>query len=237
MDCQEVQDQLIDFREDQLDQKAAEHISSHLGMCPLCREELSSIEKVIAGLESQRLPDPGEAFWRDFPKRVKRAFYEEDRHIRIPTLPRVWARVYEVTTWLPFSRPVNAAVSLAVMVLIIAGLLFFKGGLFWTGSRGIGEEIYEEHFGGMGAVASPVTPGSLEDLSFNQLDDISKSLMGWLNGMGSAVEEVLKGERFSQGQDVFVQLEGLNSEELDFVYDALKARYLKSSTSLSIPMG
>jgi hypothetical protein len=71
----------------------------------------------------------------------------------------------------------------------------------------------------------------------NQLDDISKSLMGWLNGMGSAVEEVLKGEGFPQGQDVFAQLEGLNSEELDFVYDILKTRYLKSTTSLSIPMG
>jgi hypothetical protein len=237
MDCREVQNQLIDFHEDQLDPKAAGHIRGHLEVCPLCREELSSIEKVIVGLESQRLPDPGEAFWRDFPKRVRKAFYEEDRHIRIPILPRVWARIYEVTTWLPFSRPVHAAVSLAVMVLIIAGLFFFKGGLFWTGSRGIGEGILEEYFGGMGAVVSPVTPGSLEGLSLNQLDDISKSLMGWLNGMGSAVEEVLKGEGFSQGQDVYAQLEGLNSEELDFVYDILKTRYLKSTISLSIPMG
>jgi hypothetical protein len=237
MDCREVQDQLIDFHEDQLDPKAAEQIRGHLGTCPLCREELSSIEKVIVGLESQRLPDPGEAFWRDFPKRVRRAFYEGGRTIRAPILPRVWEGFHRATKWLPFSRPVNAAVSLAVMVLIIAGLLFFKGGLFWTGSRGIGEEILEEYFGVMGAVVSPVTPGSLEGLSLNQLDDISKSLMGWLNGMGSAVEEVLKGEGFPQGQDVFAQLEGLNSEELDFVYDILKTRYLKSTTFLSIPMG
>jgi hypothetical protein len=228
---------LIDFHEGQLDQKAAEHISGHLGMCPLCREELSSIEKVIVGLESQRLPDPGEAFWRDFPKRVRRAFYEGGRTIRTPILPRVWARIYEVTMWLPVSKPVHAAVSIGAIVLITTGLLFFKGGLFWTGSRGIGEEILEEYFGVMGAVVSPVTPGSLEGLSLNQLDDISKSLMGWLNGMGSAVEEVLKGEGFPQGQDVFAQLEGLNSEELDFVYDILKTRYLKSTTFLSIPMG
>lgn len=237
MDCQEVQDQLIDFHEDQLDQKAAEHIRGHLEMCPLCRGELSSIEKVMVGLESQRLPDPGEAFWRDFPKRVRRAFYEGRRTIRVPILPRVREVFYQATTWLPFSKPVNAAVWLAVMVLIIAGLLFFKGGLFWTGSRGIGEETLEEYFGGMGAAASPVTPGSLEGLSLSQLEDVSKSLMGLLNGMGSTVEEVLKGESFSQGQDIFVQLEGLSSEELDFVYDILRTRYRKSTTFLSIPMG
>ncbi len=237
MDCQEVQDQLIDFHEDQLDQKAAEHIRGHLGMCPLCKEELAAIEKVIVGLESQRLPDPGEAFWRDFPKRVRRAFYEGMRTIRVPILSRIWEAFYQATTWLPFSKPVNAAVSLAVMVLIIAGLLFFKDGLFWTGSRGIREETLEEYFGGMGAAVSPVTPGSLEGLSLNQLEDVSKSLMRLLNGMGSAVEEVLKGESFSQGQDIFAQLDGLSSEELDFVYDILKTRYRKSTTFLSIPMG
>jgi hypothetical protein len=68
MDCREVQDQLIEFYEDQLDRKDAEHMRGHLAICPLCREELSSIEKVIVGLKSQRLPDPGEVFWRDFPK-------------------------------------------------------------------------------------------------------------------------------------------------------------------------
>ncbi len=128
MDCREVQDQLIDFHEDQLDPKVAEHIRGHLGMCPLCREELSSIEKVIVGLESQRLPDPGEAFWRDFPKRVRRAFYEGGRTIRAPILPRIWEGFYRATTWLPFSKPVHAAVLIATLVLLIGGLLFFKRG-------------------------------------------------------------------------------------------------------------
>lgn len=237
MCCREVQDQLIDFHQDQLDPKAAEQIRGHLEVCSLCREELNSMEKVMMGLKSQRLPDPGEAFWRDFPKRVRRAFYEGGRTIRVPILPGIWGGFYRATTWLPFSKPVHAAVSIGAIVLIITGLLFFKGGLFWTGSRGIGEEILEEYFGGMGAVVSPVTPGSLEGLSLYQLDDISKALIRWLNGMGSSKGEILKGDGFLQEEDVFTKLEGLNSRELDFVYDALKARYLKSSTSLSIPVG
>ncbi len=237
MGCREVQDQLIDFHEDQLDPKAAEQIRGHLEVCSLCREELNSMEKVMMGLKSQRLPDPGEAFWRDFPKRVRKAFYEGGRTIRVPILPRVWGGFYRATKWLPFSKPVNAAVSVAVMVLIIAGLLFFKVGLFWTGSRGIGEEILEEYFGGMGAVVSPFAHGSLEGLSLYQLDDISKALIRWLDGMGSSKDEIIKGDGFLQEEGVFTQLEGLNSRELDFVYDALKARYLKSSTSLSIPVG
>lgn len=236
MDCREVQDQLIEFYEDQLGRRDAEQIRGHLGMCPGCREELRAIEKVIGGLKSQRLPDPGEAFWRDFPKRVRKAFYEGERPIRVPILLRVWEGIYGSNKWLPFSRPVGVAASIAAIFLVIAGLLFFKAGWFWTGSRGIGEETLEGYFGGIGAAVSLYTPGSLEGLSLYQLDDISKGLMEWIDGMGSAVE-VLKGDGFLQGQAVFVQLEGLNSEELDFVYDALKKKYFKSTTSFSMQMG
>ncbi|NIS61125.1 MAG: hypothetical protein GTO13_10610 [Proteobacteria bacterium] len=232
MDCHEVQDQLIEFYENQLHGRDAEHIRDHLEICPLCGEELRSIEKVIVRLQSQRLRDPGEIFWRDFPARVRKAFYEGDIHIRISMLARVWERIYGFTTGLPFSKPVYAAVSIAMLVLIIGGLLSLKTGWFWMGSRGIGEEIVEVYPDGMEVLVSPFTDGSLEGLSLYQLEDISKGLRGWLNGMGSSVEEVLKGDRFAQGEDVFAQLEELSSEELDFVSDALKTRYLKSSTSL-----
>ena len=237
MDCRRVQDQLNEFYEDQLDPKAAEQIRGHLGMCPLCREELNSIRKVILGLKSQRLPDPGEAFWRDFPKKVRKTFYEGERPLRVPAFLRVWEGFYRTTRWLPFSKPINAAVSIAAIVLIVTGLLFFKAGWFWTGSRGTGEETLEEYFGGMEVVVSPFAPGSLESLSLYQLNDISEELTGWLAGMGSLGEEIQKGDGFLQEEDVFTQLHWLNSRELDFVYDALRARYLKSSTSLSIPMG
>jgi hypothetical protein len=70
----------------------------------------------------------------------------------------------------------------------------------------------------------------VENLSLPQLDDISKELMGRLGGA-----EILKEDGFFQEEEVFIQLEGLNSKELDLVYDALKSRYFKSSTSLSIP--
>jgi hypothetical protein len=234
MDCREVQDQLIEFYEDQLDRKDAEHMRGHLAICPLCREELSSVEKVIVGLKSQRLPDPGEVFWRGFPKRVREAFWEGRGAVRDPILPRLWEGFYRTTRWLPFSKPVSAAVSIVAIVLILAGLLFFKAGWFWTGSRGIGEEIVEEYFGGMGAVVSPFAPVIVENLSLHQLNDISGELIGWLDGMGSSGDEILKRDGLLQEEEVLTQLEGLDSKELDFVYDALKTRYRKSSTSLSI---
>jgi hypothetical protein len=237
MDCREVQDQLIEFYEDQLDRKDAEHMRGHLAICPLCREELSSSEKVIGGLRSQRLPDPGEVFWTDFPKRVRKAFYEEGRHIRIPILPRVWEGIYGIFTCLFSSKPVNAAISIGAVLLMIAGLLFFKAGWFWSGSRGIGEEIVEVYSGGMEVLVSPFSPVILENLSLHQLNNISGELMGWLDGMGSSGDEILKRDGLLQEEEVLTQLEGLDSKELDFVYDALKTRYLKSSTSVSILRG
>lgn len=236
MDCREVQDQLIEFYEDQLEQRDAEQIRGHLGICPACREELSSIEKVIGGLKSQRLPDPGEAFWGDFPKRVGKAFFEERRPIRVPTLLRVWEGMYGATKWFPSPKAVSAAVSIATIVLVIAGLLFYKAGWFWTGSRDIGEETMESYYAGIGTVVSSFTRGSLEDLSLYELDEISKGLVGWFNRMGGSMEEGIKGNGFLNGQEVFTQLEGLNSSELDFVYEILKTRYFKSTTSLSMSM-
>jgi len=100
------------------------------------------------------------------------------------------------------------------------------------GSREIGEEILEEYFGGIEVVASPFAPGSLESLSLYQLNDVSKGLMGWLGGMETSGEEILKGGGFLREEGVFNQLEELNSRELDFVYDVLKKKYLKSPTSL-----
>ena len=237
MDCREVQDQLIDFYEDQLDRRDAEHIRGHLEICSLCREELSSIEKVILGLKSQRLSDPGEVFWGNFPKKVRRAFYEGGRSMRVPILLRVREGFYRTTNWLPFSKPINAAVSTAALVLIVVGLLFFRAGWFWMGSGGMGEEALEAYFGGTGVVVSPFAPGSLEDLSSYQLEDISTSLVGWINGMGSSAEVAVNGNGFLEDEDVFGQLGGLSSEELDYVYEILRKRYLKSTTFFPIPIG
>ncbi len=236
MDCREVQDQLIEFSEDQLGRKEAEQIRDHLRICPTCREELCSIEKVIGGLKSQRLHDPGEAFWRDFPKRVGKAFFEERRPIRVTIYSRVWEGIYGTTKWFPSPKTVSVAVSIAAIVLVIAGLLFFKTGWFWTGSRDIGEETLESYYGGIGTVVSSFTRGSLEDLSLYELDDISKGLVGWLDRIGGSMEEGIKGNGFLNGQEVFTQLEGLNSSELDFVYEILKTQYFKSTTSLSMSM-
>jgi hypothetical protein len=168
---------------------------------------------------------------------VRRAFYEGGRTMRVPILPGVWGGFYRAAKWLPFSKPVSAAVSIAIIFLIIGGLLFFKAGWFWTGAKDIGEEALESYYGGIGTVVSSFTPGSLEGLSSYQLDDISQGLMGWVDGMGSSIEEAVNGNGFIDSRDIFARLEALTSEELDFVYEALKIRYFKSTTFFPLPIG
>jgi len=236
MDCREVQEQLIEFHEDQLGRPEAERISAHVEACPHCREELRAIEKVMEGLKSLGLPEPGEAFWRDFPKRVREGVYGKRRPVGFPRLLKAWEGIYGAAKWLPFSRPIGVAVSVAAVVLIVGGVLFFRVGPFWTGSRGPGEGTLEGYFAGMEAVVSPFSSGPLETIPLSQLDDILRGLMGWLNGMESAVE-VLTGDESLRGHDDFAQLEELSSEELDFVYDVLRTRFLKSPSSLSMPIG
>lgn len=236
MECREVRNQLIEFHEDQLGRGEAEEIRAHLERCPVCKEEMRGIEKVMEGLKSLRVPEPGEAFWRNFPKRVGEAIHGEGRPVGFRVLLKGWLGISEALKGLSRSKPLRVAVSIATVVVIVAGLFFSRGGWFWTGSGDKGEETLEGYFGGMEAVVSPFSPGPLETIPSSQLDDISRGLMGWLNGMES-VAEVLKGDESLRGQDIFAQLEELSSEELDFVYDVLRTRFLKSPSSLPMPIG
>jgi len=238
MDCREVEIQLIAFYEGQLDRPDAERIRGHLEECHRCREELASIERVLSALQSQRLPDPGEVFWKEFPWNVRNALSHEGlMHSENPALPRVWERMYGAIKGIPISKPIYAAVPIAAVIVLVLGLFLFKGGPFWTGPRGTGEEFLEGSFSIAGVADSSFSPVLNESLSLGELHYISQELVGWLHDMGNLGEEGLAGEGILPGEDVFATLDGLSPKELDLVYDVLQSQYLKPSNSSSIPMG
>jgi hypothetical protein len=238
MECRDVEIQLIEFHEGQLNHTDAQRIRDHLEECPRCRAELISIERVLSGLRSQQLSDPGEAFWKEFPQEVRSTLsHDERRHSEIHILPGVWEKMYGIIKGRHILKPVYAAVPIAAIILIVVGLLFFKGDLFRTGPSEMGEESLEGSFSTAGWAASPGPPVLLESLSSGELHYISQELVGWLDDMGNLGDESLLGEDVFQGEDVFATLDGLGPRELGLVYDALRLHYLKSSTSPSVPMG
>lgn len=238
MECRDAEIQLIEFHEGQLNHTDAQRIRDHLKECARCRAESISIEKVLSGLRSQQLPDPGEAFWREFPQKVRSTlFHEGRRYSQSPTLTRVWEKMRGIVRGRIILEPVYAAVPIAAVVLIVVGLLFFKGGRLWTGPSEMGKESLEGSLSTAGVPISPGPPVLLESLSLDELHYISQELVGWLDDMGNLGEESLVGEGVFQGEDVLTTLNGLSPKELDLVYDALQLHYLKSSTSPAVPMG
>lgn len=58
MDCDEVRDRLLDYRERQLDLPRRTSLEAHLLVCERCLAELRDLEALLAALATTRVPEP-----------------------------------------------------------------------------------------------------------------------------------------------------------------------------------
>jgi protein-histidine pros-kinase len=74
MTCQDAQAHLLDYVEGELDEALRATLREHVTACPDCQRELQEIERLRSALGRERVPDPGTAFWENFPGRVLQAY-------------------------------------------------------------------------------------------------------------------------------------------------------------------
>lgn len=72
MKCKRIQQYLLDYSEQLLDQENHHLVEEHLRHCPECARELQEIEQTIRLLQTLPVQVPPETFWPDFTSNVMR---------------------------------------------------------------------------------------------------------------------------------------------------------------------
>jgi hypothetical protein len=111
MKCKHVQQQLLDYSEELLEQKTRALIEGHLQHCPECRQELHDLNRTIDLLQSVPFQEPTEQFWHNFTTTVMR---------RIKHTEPIPAR--RMFSFFPQAR---MAFAVAVLIILIGGLIFY----------------------------------------------------------------------------------------------------------------
>ncbi len=122
MQCEQVRELLSLFMMGDLDDRAGRAMRSHLRDCPDCRDLLAELTDIGRALEQEKIPDPGEAFWKRFENSVMAEIDRNEPGKRfIPDILerfRAWVRRFE---------PVTAAgYAAAVGVVALLGFLFVR---------------------------------------------------------------------------------------------------------------
>jgi hypothetical protein len=111
MKCQQVQQQLLEYSEQLLDEHTRSRVAEHLQTCTGCTRELHNLEKTMTLLQSLPAQEPPEAFWTDFTARVMG---------KIKTMP---APTRAERLWV--APRFRIALAFCVLLLILGGLYVY----------------------------------------------------------------------------------------------------------------
>lgn len=122
LECREVRDRLIDFSEGEMDDAQHAAVQQHLDACPGCRQELRGIEGVRNALASEPVPDPGVAFWEQFPEKVWRAYQAEQ--VTVNRTERT-AGIRDLIEWLRLTPRGAVVAAFTTLAIIVGAVLLF----------------------------------------------------------------------------------------------------------------
>ena len=83
MECQEARENLLEYREGQLDLEGRMHLEAHLLICAGCREECRALDALLSAIAALPLPDPSPGF----AGRLRARIEGDKRRHRFPWLP------------------------------------------------------------------------------------------------------------------------------------------------------
>jgi hypothetical protein len=115
--CNDIQNMTVPYLELDVDPDRVGEVTAHLEICLACRNEMEAVRQVLVRVKQRRVPDPGERFWREFPKSVRAGLLRErmDARADLPqdrrSSERRWASGW---SW---------ALAASVIILVIGGLL------------------------------------------------------------------------------------------------------------------
>ncbi len=132
MTCNDVQNMTVSYLELDGDPDRIREITAHLETCPACRSEMEAVRQVLVRVKQRQVPDPGESFWREFPKSVQAALLRERMAVSsaLPQQRRSSGRHWAGRSW---SAGSSWALAASILILVLAGLFLGDQVLWRTG--------------------------------------------------------------------------------------------------------
>ena len=120
MTCNDIQNMTVSYLELDGDPDRVREVTAHLEICLACRSEMEAVRQVLVRLKQRQVPDPGERFWKEFPKSVRAAMLREMVHARspMPQQRRTSGRLRAGSAW---SSRWSWALAASVVILVIGG--------------------------------------------------------------------------------------------------------------------
>jgi len=118
--CNDIQNMTVPYLELDGDPDSFREVTAHLEICLACRSEMEAVRQVLVRLKQRPVPDPGERFWREFPKSIRAGILRE-RLAAGAAMPEDRRRSGRFRAgWSGWSW----ALAASVLILVIGGLLF-----------------------------------------------------------------------------------------------------------------
>jgi len=222
--CKKARSLICDLIMGDLGEGEKENLNLHLKSCPHCEKELTSLHELVGSLKSLPLPDLGVEFWKEFPLRVEREIADKYKEEGLFS----WIK-RKVTGDLLF-QPQRAYVFISMVIIVIVTLLLFyppysiREGRVSRGEKETKVSVSllgEELILGEG----DVYPSHLEDLTFDQLNQLYSSLLS--SAKQKVADQELSEERLEVVAlaDIGSDLNDLNSNELSLLSRRLYSMY------------